>query len=313
MATLPSTEFIPGDMDPASVVTLIDIQDQRLGECHVLSNNHAARSIGHLMSCACEGRAGACRVVQTLLLWLMVQVGTDVARAQSPELVTDRPDQTESATVVPRGLIQVETGYLFAREGEKDSYEVPGTLFRIGLDGQTELRIHHAGVVGGEGRHGAGDSDLGAKVNLIERPTGWTPELAILGGLSFPTGDDEFSSGGVDPSFLVSFAHELLPRLSLGYNVGAAWKSSGDHPDRDAFIVYSLALGVELTGRLSTFLEFFGNRQTSRTPATSVSVDSGLTVLLTDTVQFDVYGGSGLRGHTEDLFVGTGLSFRFPR
>ena len=34
--------------------------------------------------------------------------------------------------------------------------------------------------------------------------------------------------------------HELLPRLSLGYNVGAAWESSADQPDRDAFLVYSL-------------------------------------------------------------------------
>ena len=75
------------------------------------------------------------RLVQALFLSVMVQVGTGVASAQSPDLVTDRPDQTESATVVPRGLIQVETGYLFARDSNVDGYEVPGTLFRIGLGG----------------------------------------------------------------------------------------------------------------------------------------------------------------------------------
>ena len=253
------------------------------------------------------------RVVQALLLSLMVPVGTGVASAQSPDLVTDRPDQTESAAVVPRGLIQVETGYLFARDGDVDGYEVPGTLFRIGLGGWTELRIGHAGIVGGQGSRGAGDSELGAKVNLIGRADGWRPELAILGGLSLPTGDDGFSSDGVDPSFLVLFAHELSPRLSLGYNVGAAWESSGDQLDRDAFIVYSLVLGVGLTDRLGTFLELFGDRQTTGTTATSVSVDGGLTFLLTDIVQLDVYVGSGLRGPTDDVFVGTGLSFRLPR
>ena len=250
---------------------------------------------------------------KALLLSLMVQVGTGVASAQSPDLVTDRPDQTESATVVPRGLMQVETGYLFARDGDVDGYEVPGTLFRIGFGGWTELRIRHAGMVGGEGSHGAGDSELGAKVNLIGRADGWRPELAILGGLSLPTGDDGFSSDSVHSSFLVLFAHELSPRLSLGYNVGAAWESSGDQPDRDAFIVYSLVLGVGLTDRLSTFLELFGDRQTTGTTATSVSVDGGLTFLLTDIVQLDVYVGSGLRGPTDDVFVGTGLSFRLPR
>ena len=41
--------------------------------------------------------------------------------------------------------MQVETGYLFARDGDVDGYEVPGTLFRIGLSGWTELRIGHGG------------------------------------------------------------------------------------------------------------------------------------------------------------------------
>ena len=52
-----------------------------------------------------------------VLLSLVVQAWTGVASAQSPDLVTDRPDQTESAAVVPHGLVQVETGYRFVRDG----------------------------------------------------------------------------------------------------------------------------------------------------------------------------------------------------
>ena len=258
------------------------------------------------------GRASG-RVVRALLLLLIAPVGTGVARGQSPDMVTDRPDQTESATVVPWGLLQVETGYLFARDGDVDGYAVPGTLFRLGLGGRLELRIGHVGIVGGAGRHGAGDSELGAKINLIARADGWRPELALLSGLSLPTGDHGFSSNGVDPSFLVAFAHELLPRLSLGYNVGAAWESSADRPNRDAFLVYSVVLGVRLTDHLSTFIELFGDRQTTGTIATSASVDGGLTWLVTDIVQVDVSVGRGLWGPTNDVFVGTGLSFRLPR
>ena len=248
-----------------------------------------------------------------LLVLVALRAGTGVARAQAPDLVTDRPDQTESATVVPPGLLQVETGYLFTRDGGAGGYTVPGTLVRIGLGGRTELRVGHAGIMGAEGRHGAGDSELGAKINLIERADGWRPELALLGGLSLPTGNHGLSSGGVDPSFLVAFAHEIRPRLSLGYNVGAAWESSAAQPDRDAFLVYSLALGVGLTERLGTFVELFGDRQVTGQLATGVSVDGGFTLLLTDSVQLDVYVGSGLRGPTDDLFAGTGLSVRLPR
>ncbi len=235
------------------------------------------------------------------------------ASAQSPELVTDRPDQTESATVVPRGLLQVETGYLFTREGDVDSHAAPGTLFRIGLGGRTELRLGHAGVMGTEGRRGAGDSELGAKVNLIPQADGWRPELALLGDLSLPTGGRGFSSGGTDPSFLVAFAHELGPRLSLGYNAGAAWESSPDREERDAFLVYSLALGTGLTDRLGAFIEVFGDRQVTDEVATAASADAGLTFLVTDILQLDVSVGRALRGPADDVFVGAGLSLRLPR
>ena len=256
---------------------------------------------------------GVCWVVRALLLLLTVHIGSGVASAQSQELVTDRPDQTESATVVLRGMVQVETGYLFSRDGDVNHYEVPGTLFRVGLGGRTELRIGHAGVIGEEKRHGAGDSELGVKVNFIERADGWRPEVAILGGLSLPTGDDGFSSEGVDPSFLVSFAYTLSPRLSLGSNIGAAWESSSEETDRDVVIVYSLVLGGGLMDRFGVFLELFGDRQIMGASATSASVDGGLTLLLTDLVQLDVYAGRSLWGLTDDVFVGTGLSFRVPR
>ena len=253
------------------------------------------------------------RVVRVAILSLAVHVGSGIASAQSPELVTDRPDMTEAPTVVLRGMVQVETGYLLASDGDVTRYEVPGTLVRIGLGRQTELRIGHAGMAVGEGNHGAGDSALGVKVNLIERADGWRPELSILGGLSMPTGDEGFSSNRVDPSFLVALAYELSPRLSLGSNVGVAWESSSEEIDRDAAIVYSLVLGSGLTNRLSAFLEVFGDWQTTGASATSVSVDGGFTFLLTDLVQLDAYVGHGLRGLTDDVFVGTGLSFRLPR
>ena len=242
---------------------------------------------------------------------LLLALGT--ASAQTPDLVTDRPDQTESAAAVPRGLVQVETGYLFSRDDGVDTFEAPGTLVRIGLGSRAELRIGHAGVMGAAGHRGAGDSEFGAKVNLIAASDGWTPELAIIGGLSLPTGDAPFSSGGADPSFLMAFAHELSPRLSVGYNVGAAWESSPDQPDREAALLYTLVLGIGVTDRLGAFVEVFGNRRTTGHAATDFSVDGGLTFLLTDTMQFDLYAGRGLHGPATDVFVGTGLSFRLPR
>ena len=258
----------------------------------------------------CNRVVGVCRVVRALLLSLTVHLGSGVASAQPPELATDRPGQSNSPTVVLRGMVQVEAGYLFSRAGDVDRHEVPSALVRVGLGGRTELRIGHAGISWLEESHGRGDSELGVKVNLIERGDAWLPELAILGGMSLPTGDDGFSSNGIDPSVVVSFAYELSPRLSLGSNIGVAWESSSEESTRDAAIVYTLALSGELTDRVGAFLELFGDRQITET---SASVDGGLTFLLRDLVQLDVYVGRGVRGLADDLFLGMGLSFRVPR
>ena len=248
-----------------------------------------------------------------LLAALVLAATLGTASAQTPDLVTDRPDQTESAAAVPRGLVQVETGYLFSRDDGVDTFEAPGTLVRIGLGARTELRIGHAGVIGSARRHGAGDSELGAKVNLIEAADGWTPQLAVIGRLSLPTGAEPYSSGGVDPSFLMAFAHELSPRVSVGYNLGAAWESSPGEAGREALLLYTLAVGIGVTHRLGAFLEVFGNRRTAAHAATGVSIDGGLTFLLTETIQIDLSVGRGLHGPTTDAFFGTGLSLRVPR
>ena len=95
--------------------------------------------------------------------------------------------------------------------------------------------------------------------------------------------------------------------------MGAAWESSPDQPDREASLLYSLALGMGVTDRLGAFLEVFGDRRMTGDTGAGVSIDGGLTFLLTATMQIDLFVGRGLHGPTADAFVGTGLSFRLPR
>src|SRR5437868_5360517 len=61
------------------------------------------------------------------------------------ELVTDRPDFTESSEVVRRGAYQFESGVTFESDvvdgARGRSVSAPGSLLRIGLGRRTELRI----------------------------------------------------------------------------------------------------------------------------------------------------------------------------
>ncbi len=158
-----------------------------------------------------------------------------------PELVTDRPDQTESTAIVPAGRVQIELGANRAAdeigddadEVEIDAWNLAGTLVRVGLGDRFELRLGWEGwldeeVTTGadrESEEGPGDAVVGAKVKLREGE-GTSPAIALLVHSSVPVGDDAFSTDRFDPSFRLSVSHDLPGDIGLGYNVGARTESS---------------------------------------------------------------------------------------
>lgn len=247
--------------------------------------------------------------------------------AHAQELVTDRPDQTESSVVVPAGTVQIESGWLHSEDGEAsvdlEADELPGTLARIGLAERLELRLGWAGYVsqdtsgpGGAGGEvdGAADGELGAKVYLWEEK-GSRPEAALLVGTSLPVGDDELTSDAFDPSFRLSLSHTLSERVGLGYNVGVAWatREVGGDRSRLSDYLYTVALGFALSERLGAFTELFGEVAGSSPDDARHSFDGGFTYLLGDRLQLDVAGGVGLSSAATDWFVGAGVSVRWPR
>jgi hypothetical protein len=55
-------------------------------------------------------------------------------------IVTDRPDVTDAATVVPRGSLLVENGATFTRDHGKPLLDGTQSLIRFGVTPRTELR-----------------------------------------------------------------------------------------------------------------------------------------------------------------------------
>ena len=49
-----------------------------------------------------------------------------------PEIVTDRPDITESSTVIPLGSVQVENGFTWTRDQRISAIDLPEMLVRVG-------------------------------------------------------------------------------------------------------------------------------------------------------------------------------------
>ncbi len=267
-------------------------------------------------------------VCAALLLSIVLPAAGDpqASDAEPAELITDRPDQTESSVTVPRGSFQLEVGWAFTREDEDgvrlETHEVPASLLRIGLSKKVELRIGWTGYVDAEARFGdlrasfdgAGDAELGAKIHLAQE-RGRRPEIALLVGTSVPVGDEEFSSDRFDPNLRLALAHTLSERVDLGYNLGLAFESGpgedGDvHTLSSAF--YTVALGFGLDEKWGAFVELYGDVPASASGDPAHSFDGGFTYLVRDNVQFDFAAGIGLSDAADDWFVGLGVSMRFP-
>ena len=241
------------------------------------------------------------------------------------DLVTDRPDQTESSSTVSPGYIQLEMGWTHSTEGDPvdtkaDSF--PETLVRVGLVEHLELRFGYDGFLWEDTNtrpkrthlDGSGDALAGLKWWFWEEQA-WRPEAALLVHSSLPAGETDVSSDRFDPDFRLAFSHTLNERLGFAYNVGQAWGTERDsRGDRDTLsvFVYSAALGIALTDKWSGFVEFFGDIPLNATGGPANSMDGGMTYLLKDNLQLDMLAGFGLSEAAADWFLGIGLSLRLP-
>ena len=264
--------------------------------------------------------------MRQLAVLLMILIG-GAAKADEPELLTDRPDQTETAVVVPVGTVQVELGAALAIDNEggerTETAGGPGTLVRFGVHPRLELRLEWPGWIGAE-RSGAGgrsrvsepgDPELGVKVALAGAQ-GARPDMALLAHVSLPVGGEPIGSPRADPSVRLSVAHTLSDRVGLGWNAGweaASFRDVNAEVHTVTRFVYTASLGVELAARWGAYIEIFGDLPASDAAPDAHALDGGVTFLVAPRVQLDLTAGVGLNSPAPDRFVGFGISFRVPR
>lgn len=237
---------------------------------------------------------------------------------QVEELATDRPDQTESSTVVPQGALQVETGIVFERErGDNtrmshiEHTALGTTLVRYGLLPSLELRFigefhRQRNVYFNEGdvvNEGLAESAVGVKIQIC-REEGIIPETALNLHMRLPVGGEAFSVKTPVPDFRFLCSHTLTEQLSLGYNLGAEF--NGEEPSAE--FVYTCTIGYALTEQIETYIEAFGSKPCNET--LTCTIDGGISYLLTPLVKIDASAGVGLTAGAPSYYLSTGLSFR---
>jgi len=247
-----------------------------------------------------------------IVVFLILFMAGSVLNAQTIE--TDRPDQTESASTVPKKSLQIEGGFLHELSEMNGIKElrvlVPTTLFRYGLTKGIELRLgtQYKSIrnrVTQETDDGFNDLELGAKVQLFKKESS-TTQIAFSSHLLLPTGSKQFTNDKLGSINKLAISHALNKFIDLGYNVGYNYFGVGNGD-----FTYSLVLGISAFENFGVYIESYGLVIDFKTHV--ASFDSGITYLLKDNLQLDFSFGTGLNHDMDYLALGCSTNIDMKR
>jgi hypothetical protein len=238
--------------------------------------------------------------------------------AASPTISTNRPSFSDSASLVPNGRVQVESGYTFTadrRDGAATRrHAAPETLVRFGALERLEAQLLWGGQVRQEVDDGAstsGASDLGFGLRTpIAGQQGWRPQLALGAIATVGTGDDGFTTGAhASATGKLLWAYAFDSGVGLGGNLIAGYP----HDGTERFLQFAASqwATVALDARWTAYGEVFAVAPKDAGGGTNLSLAGGLLFLVSRTVQLDVRSGFGLTDDADDVFAGCGIGVLF--
>ena len=252
----------------------------------------------------------------TLFLALLL-ISASVSDAQiaapeaDPDIVTDRPDITESSIVVPRANLQFENGWTWTRDQGTETIDASETLVRLGISSRTEFRLVAPNYLeqgsGGVAPSGFGDAAVGFKQQLGPLPGDLG--LSVIVGLSLPTGSARASSHGFDPFIKFPWSKGL----KRGWSIGGMQSFFSSTQERARNFTWEPTFYVEkeLVKQLAAFAEYAADLPTLG--HLRQVAHFGTTYRITAGQQFDFHFGFGLSRAAPAHFFALGYSFRVGR
>ena len=245
-------------------------------------------------------------------------------------IATDRPDQTETPNLVPKGRFQIETGAWVEKDEDNafsyTSTTVNTTLWKFGLSDHAELRLITEYLRDKKNEkstnlvtpyQGFNSVAIGGKFFICEEHK-FIPKVSLITHLQLPyMGAKDYRPTNIAPRFRFLFQNTLSDRFSLSYNLGGEW----DGISTNTTLIYSISLGINLIPNMAMFVESYGFLTENTGPNTQFKgdfindhrLDAGVIYVLTNDLQLDVSGGIGINEISPDYFYSCGVSWRFPK
>lgn len=240
---------------------------------------------------------------------LLCIFGCTAIQAQTTDPIqADRPDQTETPAIVPKGMFQAEIGFTFQKNNaDSKSNSLPSALWKYGLNENFELRLITEFV--SEKNFGVKSDGftpilIGMKVKICEEK-GIIPKTSLIGHIGLPNAaSSRYKNDFVAPEFRFTMQHTLSDKFSLGYNLGCEW----DGMTPETTFIYTLTTGYSINKKMGCYAEIFGFAPEK--DQADHSVDGGFTYLINNNFMLDLSSGVGITDNAPDYYLAVGCSFR---
>ncbi|RLD60806.1 MAG: hypothetical protein DRJ05_03870 [Bacteroidetes bacterium] len=264
---------------------------------------------------------------QLLCFFFFLSVGLFAQNDSIPAINTDRPTNSTSPILVPKGVFQIETGFIYNSEVSdyytKDELNVLGTMFRYGLFDNFELRLSGSfsdidytyKELGTDSTlSGFGNVSFGFKVHIVEEK-GLRPELSLVADMYVRhVGPEGLRPTYSYPVSKIAASNTLSEKFSLGYNLGLAYNGE----DAEGFFIYSVILYYTIFPKAAFFIEPYGNFDSNGFP--NHYIDGGFTYLIRQNMQLDISGGMSIGDNKNrasesinEKFISLGFSWKLPK
>ncbi len=242
------------------------------------------------------------------ILLLFLLISTSIYSQTTEPIQADRPDQTETPALVPKGMFQVETGFTFQKnDALSKSLGLPSTLWKYGVNDNFELRLiteFLSEEINNKKLKGFTPVYVGFKVKLAEEK-GIIPKTSFIGHISLPNAaSKEFKTEFFAPEFRFVMQHTISNKMSFSYNLGAEWDGFSAEPT----FIYTNAIGYSISDKLGSYIEIFGF--IPQKEKSNHSIDGGITYLINHNFMLDLSSGIGISKNAPKNYFAFGFSFR---
>ena len=249
----------------------------------------------------------------TILALLLLYHGTLSAKADScpsikDEIVTDRPDVTNSSVVIPAGSLQIENGVnLSARDGDR-VIDGTNTRLRFGIANCLEFLVDTPTYFANLSNPlNSGFSDAAPALKWQISPVPGKVDLSAVFGVALPTGSAGIAGPGAQPYLQFPWSWELRSGWGLSGMFTEFFRPSD--PTSKQVTETTFAIEKQVTERVSLFVEYVGDYPASGSPAQLLN--SGGLYRLGPNQQLDFHVALGLNHNAPSYIIGVGYSVRF--